>query len=101
APLQEVCSSASSSSLRSHAIDPTRDRFLLLCTDGVWEFMNSQQVVEAVQKKAMEDPMAAAEELAASAWDRWVHELRGEVVDDITVLVINLTKPSIPQVGGV
>lgn len=61
-------------------------RFLLLCSDGIWEFLTSQEAVDLVAKfPAMEAHQAAAA-LASEAWARWIRE-EGNVVDDITVIV--------------
>jgi len=87
-------SSASSSSLGSHAsvsshqLDPEVDKFLLLCSDGIWEFITSQQAVEHISGFKHEDAMAAAESLASKSWKLWVKEMEGQVVDDITAIVV-------------
>jgi len=60
-------------------------RFMLLCSDGVWEFMTSQEAVDVVSKFSASDAQKAAETLAAEAWTRWIQE-EGNVVDDITVI---------------
>jgi len=61
-------------------------RFMLLCSDGIWEFINSQEAVEIVGKFAPSEAQKAAESLASEAWNRWIQE-EGNVVDDITVIV--------------
>lgn len=63
---------------------------LLLCSDGVWEFIKP---IEAVSKVAPHPPtkaMVAAEALAKDAWEKWMDEEGGAVVDDITVVMVNL-----------
>lgn len=90
-PCSSCSSSGSFASMSSHPIDPSVDRLLLLCSDGIWEFLSSEDAVKIVSKDGETDPMVAAERLAAVSWDRWVHELKSEVVDDITVLLINLS----------
>lgn len=60
-------------------------RFLLLCSDGIWEFITSQEAVDIVGRFAAGDAQKAAESLASEAWNRWVRE-EGNVVDDITVI---------------
>mmetsp|Transcript_40292 Transcript_40292/g.125360 ORF Transcript_40292/g.125360 Transcript_40292/m.125360 type:complete len:359 (-) Transcript_40292:88-1164(-) len=60
-------------------------RFMLLCSDGVWEFMSSEEAVMIVSKFSAVDAQKAAEALAAEAWTRWIQE-EGNVVDDITVV---------------
>lgn len=61
-------------------------RFLLLCSDGVWEFIKSQEAVDIVKKFPAQDVQKSAEALASEAWNRWIEE-EGNVVDDITVIV--------------
>jgi serine/threonine protein phosphatase PrpC len=63
------------------------DEFVIVCSDGVWEFISSQDAVEEVAKHT--DPKTAAEALAKCAWDEWVKN-EGDVVDDITVIVVFL-----------
>mmetsp|Transcript_82405 Transcript_82405/g.145376 ORF Transcript_82405/g.145376 Transcript_82405/m.145376 type:complete len:386 (-) Transcript_82405:56-1213(-) len=63
---------------------------LLLCSDGVWEFMTAEEAVNLVAKYPPAQAMMAAEHLAKEAWDRWIHEEDGMVVDDITAIVVHL-----------
>jgi len=77
-------------SVTSQAIDPASDKFLLICSDGVWEFMTSEEGVATVAAFKPHEAMHAAETLASCAWDRWMQHMHGEVVDDITALVIHL-----------
>lgn len=76
-------------------IDPL-DHCLLLCSDGVWEFIDPLEAVKMVGAHKPEDAMKAADVLAKEAWDRWIREEGGTVVDDITVLLVhpNLQKES-------
>lgn len=60
-------------------------RFILLCSDGIWEFISSQEAVDIVSKFPAAEVQKAAEALASEAWDRWIRE-EGNVVDDITVI---------------
>jgi serine/threonine protein phosphatase PrpC len=69
-----------------------QDEILLLCSDGVWEFITPQDAVEIVGAYSKEKAMDAANDLAKQAWDRWIHEEGGAVVDDITVVLIHLQK---------
>lgn len=62
-------------------------RFVLLCSDGVWEFMSSQEAVDIVGKWPPTEAQAAAEDLASEARQRWTRE-DPEVVDDITVICV-------------
>eukprot|EP00927_Polykrikos_kofoidii_P053243 TRINITY_DN4754_c0_g2_i1.p1 TRINITY_DN4754_c0_g2~~TRINITY_DN4754_c0_g2_i1.p1 ORF type:complete len:528 (-),score=78.05 TRINITY_DN4754_c0_g2_i1:224-1708(-) len=92
---------SSSATMSSYAISKC-DRFVLLCSDGVWEFVSSQEAVSAVADFETEHAMEAAEHLAQMSWDRWIRELQGQVVDDITVLVVNLasTRQAAPPQEG-
>lgn len=60
--------------------------FLLICSDGVWEYISDQEAVNLVNSCG-KNCQAAAERLASTAWTRWIEE-EGDLVDDITVLVI-------------
>ncbi len=42
-----------------------RDKFVILCSDGVWEFISSQEAVEMVARFDAEDAQQAAEKLAS------------------------------------
>jgi serine/threonine protein phosphatase PrpC len=61
-------------------------RFLLLCSDGVWEFITSQEAVDLVSRYHPSDCQKGAEALASESWNRWIKE-EGNVVDDITVIL--------------
>jgi len=63
---------------------------LLLCSDGVWEFITAEEAGTVVSKFEPNKAMAAAEKLAKDAWDKWIKEEGGAVVDDITVVLIHL-----------
>lgn len=79
-----------------HQVSP-EDHVLLVCSDGVWEFIEPQEAVKFVGEYPPAKAMVAAEKLAKEAWDRWIREEGGAVVDDITVVLIYLQaieKPS-------
>mmetsp|Transcript_5500 Transcript_5500/g.16401 ORF Transcript_5500/g.16401 Transcript_5500/m.16401 type:complete len:492 (+) Transcript_5500:97-1572(+) len=64
------------------------ESFAVLASDGVWEFMSSQEVVDFVGKRRVEgvDPNLAAEALVREATKRW---RRNEIIiDDTTAVVI-------------
>mmetsp|Transcript_99454 Transcript_99454/g.222949 ORF Transcript_99454/g.222949 Transcript_99454/m.222949 type:complete len:388 (-) Transcript_99454:292-1455(-) len=70
------------------------DRVLLVCSDGVWEFISPQQAVEIVADFLPgNQAMQAAETLAKEAWNKWITEEGGAVVDDITVVCVFLNQP--------
>jgi len=64
------------------------DHMLLLCSDGVWEFITGMQAAEIVSPFGPSQAIQAAETLAKASWDRWIREEGGEVVDDITALLV-------------
>jgi len=70
------------------------DAILFVCSDGVWEFMEPQDAYDIVSPYSPEEAMTAAEKLAKEAWDRWIREEGGAVVDDITVVLVHLKKPT-------
>jgi len=69
---------------------PDEDLHLLLCSDGVWEFITPSEAAQCVNEFPARKAMVAAERLAKEAWDRWIREEGGAVVDDITVVLIYL-----------
>jgi serine/threonine protein phosphatase PrpC len=79
-------------SVKTVQIHPETDKFLLLCSDGVWEFIASQAAVQEVARFKTSEATNAAEHLASQAWQRWIAEMDGQVVDDITVVLIHLDR---------
>jgi serine/threonine protein phosphatase PrpC len=65
------------------------DEFIVACSDGVWEFISSQEAVEEISKHS--NPRIAAENLATLAWNKWITN-EEDVVDDITVVLAYLKK---------
>eukprot|EP00919_Chromeraceae_sp_WS-2016_P062854 GHVR01148785.1.p1 GENE.GHVR01148785.1~~GHVR01148785.1.p1 ORF type:complete len:390 (+),score=89.49 GHVR01148785.1:68-1237(+) len=65
------------------------DQFMLICSDGVWEFISPQAAVDLVSAFPVKKAQKAAEALAQEAWLQWIKE-EVNVVDDITVLLIYL-----------
>ncbi|KEP61778.1 UNVERIFIED_CONTAM: PP2C, putative [Hammondia hammondi] len=67
--------------------------FVIIASDGVWEFISNQEAVnivnEAMGSERKVRAKAAAERLALEAFKRWVEE-EGNVVDDITCQIICL-----------
>ncbi|CAG9330904.1 unnamed protein product [Blepharisma stoltei] len=66
------------------------DQFVLICSDGVWEFISNQEAVEYVYK-FKGDVRQATEMLSALAWSRWIKK-DSSTVDDITVILAYLPK---------
>ena len=69
----------------THTKLDAKDMFLIIATDGVWEWMSSQEAVDAVGKD--DDAEAACERLTREAYSRWETE-GGGVADDTTAIVI-------------
>ena len=65
------------------------DEFLLICSDGVWEFVSNDEAVAAVAALGKAGVGEAAEAVAKLAWQGWIHN-EEEVVDDITVVIAYL-----------
>ncbi|OLP88158.1 putative protein phosphatase 2C 35 [Symbiodinium microadriaticum] len=68
------------------------EQLLLVCSDGVWEFITAQEAVDLVSTRPAEESEQAAGLLAKEAWDRWIREEGGAVVDDITVGLVHISK---------
>lgn len=66
-----------------HEIKP-EDSFMILASDGVWEFITNEESVELV--KSCATPTEAATKLVAESSARWREE--EEVMDDITAVVV-------------
>ncbi|KAI3431854.1 hypothetical protein D9Q98_010606 [Chlorella vulgaris] len=64
-----------------------QDRWLLLATDGVWEFIDCQLAVDIVS--GCQTAEEACRLLVETAWGKWLIE-EGGVVDDITVVAVKL-----------
>ena len=64
--------------------------FVLLCSDGVWEFISSYDAVNLVGSYGKSNPQKAAEALAAEAWRKWV-SVEQHTVDDITIVLAYLS----------
>eukprot|EP00741_Cyanophora_paradoxa_P005718 tig00000940_g5542.t1 len=75
--------------VRQVKIDRSTDKFLVLATDGVWEFMTSQQVVDFVAQHLHRGPQEAAERLVKEAYLRWEEEGEG-VADDTSCIIFLL-----------
>eukprot|EP00742_Colponemidia_sp_Colp-10_P001241 GILJ01001337.1.p1 GENE.GILJ01001337.1~~GILJ01001337.1.p1 ORF type:complete len:422 (+),score=56.29 GILJ01001337.1:71-1336(+) len=66
-----------------------RDKFLVLASDGVWEFINSQSAIDLVRETtARVGIQKAAEDLFKESKFLWMNE--EDVVDDITAIIIQL-----------
>lgn len=72
--------------IRAHALSEA-DRFLVVATDGVWNVMSNEEVVEFVGDRGDVQCQRVAEELVKHAARRWF-DLGGESIDDISAIVV-------------
>mmetsp|Transcript_9739 Transcript_9739/g.17697 ORF Transcript_9739/g.17697 Transcript_9739/m.17697 type:complete len:457 (+) Transcript_9739:92-1462(+) len=66
----------------------SRDKILVLGTDGIWDQISSQEAIDIASKH--ECPKAAARELTGIARRRWQIATEGQMSDDITAVVVRL-----------
>ncbi|KAL7564761.1 hypothetical protein ACA910_010168 [Epithemia clementina (nom. ined.)] len=65
------------------------DEFMILASDGVWEFLNTQEAVQIVGDHLEElGATKACQALIEAAASKW-HEEEGEYRDDITAIVVH------------
>jgi len=67
---------------------------LVLCTDGVWEFIENEEAIEEIHKFQPTETEAAIQTLAKIGWDRWMKDSDNEISDDITGILVDLSAPS-------
>ena len=65
--------------------------FIVLASDGVWEFISSKLVVSSLSKKIQSEGLGkCSERILTESKKRW-RQFEGAYCDDITAMVINLT----------
>jgi serine/threonine protein phosphatase PrpC len=69
-----------------YELDPAVDKFLVIATDGLWEFVDNQETVEIVDSQC--GPTEAVDILVTEAATRWMQE--EQVIDDTTIIVAHL-----------
>ncbi|KAL3945579.1 MAG: hypothetical protein SGBAC_000319 [Bacillariaceae sp.] len=69
-----------------YKLNPDTDKFLVIATDGLWEFVTNQETIEIVEGQI--GPAQAVDTLVTEAGTRWMKE--EQVIDDTTVIVANL-----------
>jgi len=67
-------------------LDPETDKFLVVATDGLWEFVNNKETIDMAESHGT--PSEAVESLVKEASLRWMRE--EQVIDDTTVILANL-----------
>mmetsp|Transcript_26251 Transcript_26251/g.86993 ORF Transcript_26251/g.86993 Transcript_26251/m.86993 type:complete len:392 (-) Transcript_26251:210-1385(-) len=71
-------------------------RLLLLCTDGVWEFIESRDAMHMALKTKRPDELTPEEmdvnleRIAKESWDRWMKDSDNEISDDITGIAVGI-----------
>ena len=73
--------------VNSFKVDPRCDKFIIVASDGIWEFIDNDEAIRIVDR--YEDPQEACDFLCAEALKRWKTE--EHVVDDITAIVVHVT----------
>jgi serine/threonine protein phosphatase PrpC len=66
---------------------PGEEVFVLLCSDGVWEFIESPEAIKMLEDKGFANrakTQVGADYLAKEAYQKWLDDSEGEVADDIT-----------------
>ena len=81
------------------------DKFIVIASDGVWEFLSNEEVAQIVlpffEKRNAE---SAAEALVRESYLRWRQE-EDDIIDDITCVIIFLDvklpqqKPSVNDIN--
>jgi len=66
----------------------SKDKVLILGSDGIWDRISSQEAVNIASRHG--DPIQAARMLASVARKRWQAETQGMLADDITAVVVAL-----------
>lgn len=64
------------------------DHFVILASDGVWDYVSNEEAVRLAASKS--DPREASEAIVATARKRWRMEGGGQYIDDVTALVARL-----------
>lgn len=72
-----------------------KDKFLILASDGVWEFIENQEAVNLVNRNIRYGAHTACQMLIEEAEKRWKIE-EGDYRDDITAIVVMLPIPYRP-----
>ena len=68
-------------------------KFIILASDGVWEFIDSQAAVDIVSKHIAKGANAACKALIEAATSRWREE-EGDYRDDVSVYLLCPAPPS-------
>jgi len=64
------------------------DKIIVMASDGLWEFMTNQEVIDMIVKSGMAEPRKVVDMLVTEASSRWMKE--EQVIDDTTIIVAYL-----------
>lgn len=64
------------------------DKILVMASDGLWEFIENQEVIDMIVNCGSKEPRKAVEMLVSEASARWMKE--EQVIDDTTIIVAYL-----------
>jgi len=67
-------------------LNPATDRFLVIATDGLWEFVDNNETIDMAESQ--EGPTEGVDTLVKESNIRWMRE--EGVIDDTTIIVANL-----------
>ncbi|ESQ32135.1 hypothetical protein EUTSA_v10004521mg [Eutrema salsugineum] len=80
----------------SHHRITSKDRFLVLATDGVWDMLSNEEVVSLIWSSGKKQAMAA-KLVAEAAEATWKKKLKSKKIDDITVICLFLQNKEQPS----
>lgn len=71
------------------------DLFLVAATDGLWDVMTNEEVVDFVARyrAAPQDGVSCAEALTLEAQERWKEKHEEAIVDDISAVIVHVSPP--------
>ena len=81
------------------------DKFIVICSDGIWEFLSNHQVMDIVKKYYQTEQLEAAcnalVQKAVEAWQKvnlnfsiQINFSKNEImIDDITCVIVSLNVP--------
>ena len=72
--------------VREHIIDPFKDEFIVIASDGLYDTMKSQEIIDFVRERYDNTPELIANELLAEAVEN------RDAKDDITIILILLQR---------
>mmetsp|Transcript_59817 Transcript_59817/g.182763 ORF Transcript_59817/g.182763 Transcript_59817/m.182763 type:complete len:390 (-) Transcript_59817:77-1246(-) len=69
---------------------PGGDVRLVLCTDGVWEFIEDSEAFKIMARGGKATPNECIRDLTDCGWRKWMEDSDNEIADDITGILIPL-----------